>query len=79
MKKYLRVFRNRHPNCDGTPWGWVEDEQERSIVTWSGVKAEMVAKVLVDRYNKDVSQSSDTESDEEFQKRINGLSWNGDE
>lgn len=32
----LEVYTNRHPNTDGTPWGWVEDENRRRVACWSG-------------------------------------------
>lgn len=34
----VNVRRNKHPNCDGTPWGWFEDEKGRNIGYWSGVE-----------------------------------------
>jgi len=24
IKKVLSMHQNRHPNCDGTAWGWIE-------------------------------------------------------
>lgn len=26
---------NRHPNCDGTTWGWIDDENGNLICHWS--------------------------------------------
>jgi hypothetical protein len=34
-RKNWRCCRNRHPNCDGTTWGWVEDETGHTICHWS--------------------------------------------
>jgi hypothetical protein len=32
-----RVGTNRHPNCDGSPWGWVQDDGDtKHIFFWTG-------------------------------------------
>lgn len=32
----LRICTNRHPECSGSPWGWVEDAKGRHLAFWSG-------------------------------------------
>ena len=49
--KKLSVYRNRHTNCDGTAWGWIEGCTLN--ICWSNNKQfnEQRARELAHRYN----------------------------
>jgi hypothetical protein len=49
--KHLSVHTNRHPNCDGTLWGWI-DGCYKNIV-WANNKSfdKAAADALVTQYN----------------------------
>jgi hypothetical protein len=52
MAKKLTVETNRHPNCDGSSWGWIEGCSKN--ICWSNNKKFNKEKAiqLVKRYNR---------------------------
>jgi hypothetical protein len=51
MRERLSVHRNRHTNCDGTSWGWIEGC--KGNICWSNNKSfnEEEAQRFVQEYN----------------------------
>ena len=47
------VKQNRHPNCDGSPWGWIEGIDQRKFnITWSGRKEEQKMELVCNAHNE---------------------------
>lgn len=42
----LRFLANRHPECSGLPWGWVEDARGHAVAYWSGERPSERAAIL---------------------------------
>lgn len=41
-----RAAENRHPNTDGSPWGWLDARPNPTRVTWSGFHAQKDAALI---------------------------------
>lgn len=55
------VKQNAHPNCDGTPWGWVEGIDAFNCC-WSGRKQREQFKCIATEHNNAIQRLTDLEA-----------------